>query len=194
MEETTIIQTEKSFLKEYKIEEIEPFITQALQEIQGKLLERPEIKIFGKIAHQRRNVGFFSDESIGYHYSNYLAKSIPMTENLKKILDIINTTFKTQFNGILINEYENGEDYIGAHSDDEKNLDPAGVLAISVGAVRKFRIRDKHSRKIVMDIPTENYKILHMGGEFQKEFLHEIPVEKRIKEKRISFTFRKHRT
>ena len=37
-----------------------------------------------------------------------------------------------------------------------------------------------------------NGDILHMGGDFQKEFTHEIPVQKRITGSRISFTFRYH--
>jgi len=36
--------------------------------------------------------------------------------------------------------------------------------------------------------------MLQMKGEFQKEFTYEIPVEKKVKTKRISFTFRKHFT
>jgi len=43
-----------------------------------------------------------------------------------------------------------------------------------------------------MDIPTTSKEIWIMGGDFQKEFTHEVPVEKRVKDKRISFTFRKH--
>jgi len=31
-----------------------------------------------------------------------------------------------------------------------------------------------------------------MGGNFQKLYTHEIPIQKKIKESRISFTFRKH--
>ena len=31
-----------------------------------------------------------------------------------------------------------------------------------------------------------------MGGEFQKEFTHEIPIERKVKNVRWSFTFRKH--
>ena len=31
-----------------------------------------------------------------------------------------------------------------------------------------------------------------MGGNFQKLYTHEIPIQKKIKEYRISFTFRKH--
>ena len=86
----------------------------------------------------------------------------------------------------------NGDDSIGAHSDDEKNLGNKGVVAISYGAVRKFRIRDRTTRKIVIDIPTISNEIIHMGGDFQKEFTHQIPVEKRVKDIRYSFTFRKH--
>ena len=37
-----------------------------------------------------------------------------------------------------------------------------------------------------------SYSMLQMGGDFQKEFTHEIPIEKKVKEPRISFTFRKH--
>ena len=31
-----------------------------------------------------------------------------------------------------------------------------------------------------------------MGGKFQEEFTHEVPIEKKITDERISFTFRKH--
>jgi len=31
-----------------------------------------------------------------------------------------------------------------------------------------------------------------MSGNFQKEFTHEIPIEKRVKGERYSFTFRQH--
>ncbi len=91
-----------------------------------------------------------------------------------------------------MNKYINGNDYIGAHSDDETSLDKCSVVCISYGAVRKFRIKDKKTKKTVIDIPTISNNILHMGGDFQKEFTHEIPIEKKIKEVRYSFTFRKH--
>ena len=35
---------------------------------------------------------------------------------------IVNNLFKVNFNGILVNRYADGKDYIGSHSDDEKNL------------------------------------------------------------------------
>lgn len=134
---------------------------------------------FWKARETPRNVGFFSDTSIGYKYSTTLMPSIRLTDGLKELLDSVNSLFPdANFNGILINTYQDGTDNIGRHSDNEKDLSSIGVLAISYGAVRKFRIRDK-AGKIVMDIPTTSSSILHMAGEFQKEFTHEIPVEKK---------------
>ncbi len=115
-----------------------------------------------------------------------------MTPSLIKLLDTINHIYNSEYNGILINKYKSGEDYISAHSDDEKNLDKSGVVAISFGAKRKFRIRDKNTKKIVNDFYLNSGEMLQMGGNFQKEFTHEIPIEKKIKTERISFTFRKH--
>jgi hypothetical protein len=45
----------------------------------------------------------------------------------------------------------------------------------------------------VKDIPTVPFQIIHMAGNFQKEFIHEIPIEKKVKGGRYSFTFRKHK-
>ena len=111
---------------------------------------------------------------------------------MRLLLEKVNQRFQADFNGILVNKYLGGEDYIGRHSDDETGLDPVGVVSLSYGAVRKFRIREKKSGKLVLDIPTLPYHLIHMGGDFQKEFTHEIPVEKKVKDVRYSFTFRKH--
>ena len=95
-------------------------------------------------------------------------------------------------NGILINRYNDGNNCIGAHSDDESNLDNIGVMSLSYGAIRNFRIRNKQTKEIIMDVPTFPDKIIHMAGDFQKEFTHEIPIQKKILGTRYSFTFRKH--
>ncbi len=107
-------------------------------------------------------------------------------------MKIINARFGTNYNGILVNKYDDGNNYIGDHSDDEKNLDKGGVISISYEAVRKFRIHDKLTKKKIMDIPTTSNSIIHMGGDFQKEFTHGIPIEKKVKGVRYSFTFRTH--
>lgn len=186
-----IIETPYSFLSVQPFEN-DTILPKCITEVIGKLLHHPKIIIYGKIAHQRRDIGFFSNESIGYHYSGQLAKSQPLTPTLHDLLKLVNTIYNAEFNGILVNRYENGNDYIGAHSDDENNLDNVGVVAISYGAMRTLRIRDKITKKIVQDVPMTSCQLLNMGGKFQKEFTHEIPIDKKIKETRYSFTFRKH--
>ena len=147
--------------------------------------------MYGKTVYQRRSIGFFSNASIGYYYSGQLEISKPLGPNCLKLMQLINERFETDNNGILVNKYTQG-DYISDHSDNENNIGKGGVIAISYGAVRKFRIRDKLTTNIIMDIPTTSGSIIHMGGDFQKEFTHGIPVEKKVEGIRYSFTFRKH--
>ena len=128
---------------------------------------------------------------VGYYYSNQLAEKQPLG-SLKPLLEIVNHKFNINFNGILINKYKNGEEYISAHSDDEKNLTDVGVVILSFGATRKLRIKDKSTKKKVLDVPLVSGEIIQMLGDFQKQFTHEIPIEKKVKEERYSFTFRCH--
>lgn len=190
----TLIKTENSAFIVHELEpEIMLLLEQCVCEVDSELDYHPEIKIFNKICHQQRSVGFYSDISKGYNYSTSLTPSKKMKHCLRELLFYINDKFDACFNGILINKYESGEDYIGKHSDDEKGLQPhCGVIAMSFGAVRKFRIRNKITGKIVLDVPTQPNHIMQMAGYFQKEFTHEIPVEKKVKECRYSLTFRRH--
>ena len=185
------IQTGRSNLSAMEIN-IDDLLQKCVEEIEGSLIHNPPIYIYGKQCHQHRSIGFFSNTSIGYRYSRQLAESVPLTPKLTELLNLVNSIFNSDFNGILVNKYESGEDYIGKHSDDETSLSNVGVVCVSYGAVRKFRIRDKQTGKIVTDVPTTSGEIWIMGGDFQKEFTHEIPIEKKVKQPRISFKFRKH--
>ncbi len=143
-----IISTYFSFLDKCSLIEEKELIDNCVEDIEGELIIRPEIEIYGKVCRQGRNVGFFSDISEGYHYSNKLMTSKPLTNNLKELMTKINVRFNTAFNGILINEYVDGKDSIGVHSDDESKLDTSsGILSLSYGATRKFRVKNKITRK-----------------------------------------------
>lgn len=157
------------------------------------LLQRPRIKVFGKECNQNRNVGFFSDESSGYSYSRQVMVSQKLTPQLKACLEAINSRYGTNFNGILINHYVDGTNYIGKHRDDEQGLDTKrnAVGSISFGAQRKFRIRGNDG-KIVRDVDTEHGMFMMMFGDFQKNYTHEIPIQKKITNPRWSLTFRHH--
>ena len=191
---TTVLHTENSALILHDLNgETMSLVAQCVEAVDSELDVRPQIMVFGKVCHQNRSVGFYSDTSKGYNYSSSLTPSKKMHSCLRELLIYINDKFDYDYNGILINKYSGGEDYIGKHSDDEKGLDSrVGVVALSYGAVRTFRIRNKETGSIVKDLPTEPNKIIQMAGDFQKEFTHEIPIQKKINGTRYSFTFRKH--
>jgi alkylated DNA repair dioxygenase AlkB len=154
---------------------------------------KPTFMLYDKECRMRRNIGFFSDHSSGYNYTNQTAESKPLTENMKKLLRQVNELTNQDFNGLLFNLYVDGNDYIGSHRDDEKNLTDAGVVALSLGATRKFRIRDWMTKKILADIPTKDCELMWMQGtRFHKDLTHEVPVEKKVKQPRPSITFRQH--
>ena len=180
---TDILRTEKSQLLIHDLEEeICELIKICVETVDEELDVNPEIIVYGKVCNQHRCIGFYSDTSKGYNYSSSIRPSKKMHPCLRELLVYVNNKFDYTYNGILINKYVDGEDYIGKHSDNEKELDThVGVVAISYGVVRKFRIRDKITNKIIMDVPTISSKIIQMAGNFQQEFTHEITVDKNIK-------------
>lgn len=74
----TLIETKRSKLISFDFGN-ENLLRHCYLEIQSKLLIRPEIFIFNKKCYQKRNVGFFSDTSEGYKYSNKLMISQKLT-------------------------------------------------------------------------------------------------------------------
>lgn len=162
------------------------------------LIVHPEIKVYGKVCHQNRSVGFFSNTSAGYKYSGQIAKAIPMDEYVWLIclMEQVNNDLGTQFNGALVNLYQDGSETIGAHSDDEKGLSNGTVASLSFGVSRIFRIKSKKQNQDdkfdKYDLITEHGQLLVMEGNFQKEFTHEIPRQNKINLPRLSITFRCH--
>ena len=105
-----IIDTGKSFLDVYTMDDYNELMSLCIEEIQDGLIVNPKIKIFGKEGIQHRSVGFFSNTSGGYYFSGQLAESIPLTCNMVILLDKINILFKSDFTGILVNKYNDGCD------------------------------------------------------------------------------------
>lgn len=198
MDKEIILETETSQL--WVIKNFTPDYMDLLKEV--VVQQEPLIQVFGRPCHQRRDIAFYSNESVGYTYSRTLMPSFPLNQSpayegttlFEYLLPYVNEQLGTHFNGILVNRYRDGNKYISAHSDDESGLAENNlVVGISYGAPRIFRIRHKKTKKIVLDYSQESSSLLGMSGDFQKEFTHEIPIQKKIKEERISLTFRSHR-
>lgn len=173
------------------------FETDRLAEVIDLPLEtEPPITIMGRECRQRRDISLFSDESRGYRYSSTFVASQPISDHpfLAQTLDRVNVELGTEFNSVLVNRYVDGSKSIGAHSDDERFLDRSRklVVGLSFGATRTFRVREKRTKRIVLDVEQEPGMLVGMEGDFQSEFVHEVPCRLRVREPRVSLTFRRH--
>ena len=192
MQTDTLVQTPGSSLLVHPFNDCD-IIATCVQDVQNTLCVKPPITVYGKQCRQQRDVGFFAEKGVlGYRYSGQVMPAQPMTHGLEEMLGKVNQQLGATYNAILVNRYA-PQDYIGAHSDSEKSLDPnAGVASLSYGAERIFRIKRKANRKNVCDVRMKSGMLLQMCGNFQKEFTHEIPIQKKAHGLRYSFTFRKH--
>lgn len=215
-DETVLLRTERSALTKWVappeiVEECGKWVLSHLD-----LLEtEPPIMMRGREMRQRRCVGFFSDEVPEFHYSGAIQRAcrIPLRETpMKMMLDEINSRFGSSYNALLVNVYRSGADYIGAHSDNERIVrnESTGVVAYQYGATRTLKITRVESRRRPRDeglsevtekwkfsTPLEQVYGYRMVGDFQAEFKHEVPPEKRLGtvnggEVRVSFTARRH--
>ena len=170
----------------------EQLVKKCVDDVKNKLFVKPYVcTIRGKECYSNRNVGFFSDFSIGYQYSGQFMPSQSLTENLYDLLLSINNLYSLDFNSILVNYYENGENDINFHSDNEHNFKPIGVVALSYGHPRTFKI--KENDKTIFDIQTQHCQIDSYVKRIFKNILNmEFPKQLKIKKGSISFTFRKH--
>lgn len=153
--------------------------------------EHAEVLIYGKrvpIPRWQRSYGrdykFSGVVSKGYEIPPELIPYISWANSLGygAFSDVHPDAPSGAFDEILLNWYSNGENYIGSHSDDETSLrkgSPIVTITLcdteDLSILRKFRIRSKdESKKVVKDVLTSNGMVLVMGGDFQKEFKHEI--------------------
>ena len=99
-----------------------------------------------------------------------------------------------QFNSVLINFYRNGDDRVGLHSDDEKELGPFPTIAsVSLGADRLFRLKHKKFRhnRLSKSLNLPNGSLLVMEGTTQDYCKHEVPRTSKSIGGRINLSFRK---
>ena len=154
--------------------------------------EQRPIKIFGREVLQPRLTAAFADKGVKYGYSGVLLQSAGWISPMKTIKDACEAFTGLRFNTALVNQYRNGNDYMGWHRDNEKNLgiEPA-VLSISLGATRKFQLRRYDSKKELISLELGHGDMLLMTGPVQKFWEHRLPKAGGIEQPRINVTFRR---
>lgn len=164
-------------------------IMQAL--ITGINWQQYQIKMFGKTLNQPRLTAYYGQDHPYYAYSNLKLQPIPFTPILLSIKNKIQVLIGHHFNGVLLNYYRNGDDSMGWHADDEKELGMNPVIAsLSFGTSRNFQLQHSIDKSISKaTIVLNDASLLIMKGETQHFWKHQIPKQKN-KGPRINLTFR----
>lgn len=152
--------------------------------------QNDEVVMFGKTLLLSRKVAWYGDAPFAYTYSQRTKIALNWTETLILIKNIVSTQTGYNFNTCLLNYYNDGDEGMSWHSDDEKTMKPnAPIASVSFGASRKFSFKHKKTKEKI-DIVLENGSVLIMTDETQTFWWHALPKSKKVKKARINLTFR----
>jgi len=161
-------------------------------ELQSSLAWQEEaIFIFGKSIKVPRLMCWIGDADAYYRYSGVDHQPSPWTQSLQAIRQRVEQQCQHSFNSVLANLYRDGQDSMGCHADNEKELGLNPLIAsLSLGEERLFRLHHKQ-RKERLDMFLQSGDLLIMAGALQHHWLHSLPKTKKSKNPRINLTFRK---
>ena len=176
-------------------------IDSTTEEFNQLLRLRPErqdkIKIYGRVSDVPRYQKVFGDFS--YSFSGLtLEPELTIPSLVQKCIGYMKKRYppEDQWTGALVNWYMDGRQYIGPHSDDERDLVAgAPIGSFSFGATRTFRVTVKDHFKKQVYVCKRDFELKHgtvvvMHGNMQKEFKHQIPCKKKEAGVRINVTVR----
>lgn len=167
-----------------------------LQHLKG--WESRPIKVYGKPCHQKRHTLYFGEVGTNYRYSgidnpgdgkipDVLRDITRRSEALLRQHGILDPD--QSFNYWLGNLYTDGNQYIGMHSDDEKGLS-GPIASLSFGSNRYFDFKEKGGQSTRLRMELTSGSLLIMTGDTQQNYLHGVPVQKKIHQPRINLTLR----
>ena len=151
------------------------------------------VRVWGKVHQQPRLIAWYGDPQKSYSYSGINLNPLPWTKLLLEIRSAVEDKVGNVFNSVLLNYYRDGNDSMGFHSDDEKELGVCPTIAsVSLGAERALIFKSKvdESAKIVK-VPLASGSLLLMKGETQHIYKHGIAKERRSVGPRVNLTFRR---
>ena len=157
---------------------------------------RHRLRLFGREVEAPRLSCWIGDPGASYRYSGATFAPHPWPDLLQPVREAVSEAAGVPFNSVLANLYRDGNDAMGWHSDDERELGPQPVIAsLSLGATRRFVLKaraadaDGDVARHVLDLP--HGSLLVMAGDTQRRYRHALPRTARPVGPRINLTFRR---
>jgi len=154
--------------------------------------ERRWVRLFGKRIVQPRLVCFQGDPGVKYTYSGDMHAAKGWHRAVSSIRDRLEHHCGVRFNSVLMNLYRDGNDSMGWHADDERELgDNPFIASVSLGGIRRFVLRSVVDRGNKFEIKPAHGSLIVMRGALQHHWQHQVPRTRRPVGPRINLTFRR---
>ena len=142
---------------------------------------------------QPRLTTWHGDPGRSYTYTGLRVDPKPWTLELQQLRNELTEFLGYPFNSVLANYYRDGNDYMGAHHDNEKGLGPTPyncvIASVSFNGPRDFVMRSNDGGH-VHRIELQCGSLLVMSGTTQQHWKHEVPKTKKSTNSRINLTYR----
>jgi alkylated DNA repair dioxygenase AlkB len=154
--------------------------------------KQEEVRFYGKTYPVPRKTAWYGYEGFNYSYSGITCFPEVWTKELLEIKSQIEQFIPEEdFTSVLLNLYNNGNDKMGWHADNEKELGINPTIAsVSLGETRRFDIKNKNNSELQYKFELTSGSLLIMRGALQHHWIHQIPAQKKVKNARINLTFR----
>lgn len=157
----------------------------SLQDFLSLPWQQNTIRVFGKEHLEPRLTSYFGP---AYSYSNVHWKANELPPILFQLKQEIEILAQGEFNAVLCNYYRDGQDSMGWHSDNEKEMDDSLIASVSIGGERVIKFKSRSDKK-TLSFSLPHGSLLLMNN-FQENWQHAIGKVKSASP-RINFTFRK---
>lgn len=150
-----------------------------------------QLFIYGRRLNVPRLMAWYGDPGAQYRFSGVNHQPLAWTADLQTIRSDVEAFCKYGFNSVLANLYRDGQDSMGRHADDERELEQNPLIAsLSFGDSRLLRFKHRNTGQ-KLDIELGHGDLLLMAGELQHHWQHELPKTRQPKQPRINLTFRR---
>ena len=170
-------------------------VVAAPEAVRARLVEvvewrREEARIMGRTVPLPRLTAWYGDA--GYRYSGVDNPPQPWLDELLPLKATAEGLAGVTFNSVLLNLYRDGRDSVAWHRDAEPALGPDPIIAsFSLGAVRRFKLRHRHDKRLTVDLDLPPGSCLVMGPGSQIHWLHALPKTAKPVRPRLNLTFRR---
>lgn len=160
---------------------------------------QPEVSVYGRRHPVPRLTCWLGDPGCTYAYSGLLETPHPWTPPLAQLRQLLEAHLGVPFNSLLLNRYRDGQDRMGWHADDEREL-AAGhpIASLSLGASRTLRFRPRPGSALgasgdrsPFGVLLQNGDLLVMHAPSQSHWQHALPSRRGVREERLNLTFRR---